>query len=64
MTQLKFDKDGVFIPQKINYKPKRDEETEEMLEKYIKKRTDFQIDYDRKGNAIFIEKEEKVVNNE
>lgn len=57
MSQLKFDRNGAFIPQRINFKIKKDERTEEMLEKYIKKKINFQIDYDGKGNAIFIKKE-------
>lgn len=57
MGQIKFDKNGVFTPQKINYQLKKDEEKEEMIEKYIKKKTNFQVDYDNKGNPIFKEKE-------
>lgn len=57
MSQLKFDKNGVFIPQKISYKLKKDERTEEMLEEYIKKKANYQINYDHKGNAIFVKKE-------
>lgn len=30
----------------------------EMIHKYIKKETNFQIDYDSKGNAIFIKKKD------
>lgn len=57
---MKFDKNGFLIPQKINYKPKKDEETEEMMEKYIKKKIDFQIDYDNEGNAIFLKKKKRL----
>jgi len=57
-TQLKFDAiTGVLLPQKISYNVQHEEEIEEMLEKYIKKKTNYQINYDQKGNAIFIKKE-------
>lgn len=56
---MRFDKNGNLIPQRIKYKPKRDEETKEMIEKYIKKKTDSQIDYDNEGNATFIKKGKK-----
>jgi len=57
MGQVKLDKNGVFIPKRVNYKLKKDEEKEEMIEKYLQKNSNFQINYDRKGNAVFIEKE-------
>jgi len=47
----------VLLPQKISYNVQHEEEIEEMLEKYIKKKTNYQINYDQKGNAIFIKKE-------
>ena len=59
MNQLKFDRNGVFIPQVIKIKVKRDELEEEIIEEYIKKKTNFQIDYDNKGNPIFVKKEKK-----
>lgn len=58
MTQLKFDAiTGELLAQKISYNVKHEEGVEEMLEKYIKKKTNYQINYDREGNAIFIKKE-------
>ena len=56
---MKFSQNGDLIPQIINYEVKHEEETEEMLDKYLKKKTNFQIDYDKRGNAIFIKKETK-----
>lgn len=64
MVQLKFDRNGVFIPQRINYKLKKDEEKEEMIEKYIKRKTNFQVDYDNEGNPTFNKKGKKAINNE
>lgn len=58
MTQLKFDAiTGELLPQKISYDVIHEEETEEMFEKYIKKKTNFQIDYNDEGNATFVKKE-------
>lgn len=59
MTQLKFDKKGILIPQKIKYNVKHNERDKEFIDKYIKKKTNFQIDYDHKGNPIFKEKNTK-----
>ena len=56
MTQLKFDGNGIFIPQRVNYKLTKDEEKEEMIDKYVKKKTNYQINYDHEGNAIFVKK--------
>lgn len=56
MVQLKFDKEGVFIPQKINYDVKHNEKDEELIEKYIKNNCNFKIDYDNDANPIFIKK--------
>ncbi|HUS49142.1 MAG TPA: hypothetical protein VMZ91_03200 [Candidatus Paceibacterota bacterium] len=50
-------KTGMLLPQKIKYIVKHEEETEEMLDRYLQKKTNFQIDYDSKGDAIFIKKE-------
>ena len=57
MTQLKFDKKGIFIPQKIKYDIKHNERDKELIDKYLKKKTNFQTDYDNEGNAIFVKKE-------
>ena len=59
MTQLKFDGNGGFIPQRVNYKLTKDEEKEEMIDKYVNNECNFQIEYDNKSNPIFIKKEEK-----
>lgn len=56
MTQLKFDKKGVLIPQKIKFDVKHNERDKEFIDKYLKRKTDFQIDDDNKGNAIFVKK--------
>ena len=63
MSQLKFNKNGVFIPQIVKINIKRNELDEEMIEKYIKEKINFQVNYDHKGNPIFIKKERKVFNN-
>ena len=47
------------MPQIVKYDVKHEEEAEEMLEKYIKKKTDFQIDYDHEGNARFTKKRKR-----
>lgn len=57
MKRVDFDNEGNLMPQKIKYKPKRDEETEEMVDKYIKRKINFQINYDNDGNSIFVKKE-------
>jgi len=59
MTQLKFDKKGCLIPQKIRYDVKHHERDEAFIDKYIKKKANFQIDYDHKGNPIFKEKNKR-----
>jgi len=56
MTQLRFDEEGVLIPQKINYDIKHNERDREFIDEYIKKKTDFRIDYDHEGDPIFKEK--------
>lgn len=56
---MRFNKNGDLIPQIVKYKVKHEEATEEMLDEYIKKKTDFQIDYEHEGNARFTEKEKK-----
>lgn len=56
MGQIKFDKNGFFIPQIVKLNIKRNELDEGMFEEYIKKKTEFQINYDHKGNPIFKEK--------
>ena len=57
MNQLKFDENGAFIPQRVNYNIKHEEEIEEMLENYLNNECNFQIKYDNKSNPIFIKKE-------
>lgn len=57
MTQLRFNEEGILIPQKINYDVKHDERDKEFIDEYLKERSDFLIDYDNKGNAIFVKKE-------
>lgn len=64
MSQLKFNRNGVFIPQIVKLNIKRDELDEEIFEEYIKKKTDFQINYDNRGNPIFIKKEKDTENDE
>ena len=57
MAQLKFNKKGVLIPQKISYDVKHDERDKELIDIYLKEKIDFQIDHDNEGNAIFVKKE-------
>ena len=57
MGQVKFSKNGVFIPQRVNYKLKRDEEKEEMIDKYINNECNFQIEYDNEGEPKVKKKE-------
>jgi len=59
MSQLKFDKNGVFIPQKIKFKIKRSELDEEFIEKYIENNCNFKIKYDNEANPIFVKKNRK-----
>ncbi|MBA7516655.1 hypothetical protein ES705_08703 [subsurface metagenome] len=40
MGQLKFDKKGVFIPQRIKFSIKHNELDEEMIDNYVKKECD------------------------
>ncbi len=56
MTQLKFNKKGLLIPQKISYKVKHNERDKEFIDKYLNGKTNFQINYDNKGNATFVKK--------
>ncbi len=37
MTQLKFNKKGVLIPQKITYDVKHDERDKEVIDRFVKK---------------------------
>ncbi len=57
MAQLKFNKKGILIPQKISYDVKHNERDKELIDRHLKRKTDFQIDYDNEGNAIFVKKE-------
>ena len=56
MAQLKFNKKGLLIPQKINYKVKHNERDKEFIDKYIESECNFKIKYDKKGDFKFIEK--------
>ncbi|HUS48633.1 MAG TPA: hypothetical protein VMZ91_00570 [Candidatus Paceibacterota bacterium] len=42
MTQLKFDKKGSLIPQKIRYDIKHDERDKEFIDKHMKDESKFQ----------------------
>ena len=53
MTKLKFDKRGFLLPQKIEYKVRHDEQTEEFIDKYIENDCNFQIEFDKKGDCKF-----------
>lgn len=57
MTQLKFNKKGCLIPQKIRYDVKHNERDKAFIDRYLKKKTNFQIDYNNEGNATFVKKE-------
>ena len=52
MAQLKFDKKGFLIPQKINYDVKHSERDKE----FIDNECNFEIKYNKKGDFKFIEK--------
>ena len=64
MGQLKFDRNGVFIPQIVKLNIKCDELDEEMIDKYINKECNFKIEHDSKGNPTFNKKGKKAINNE
>ena len=57
MTQLKFDKKGRLLRQTVNYRVKHDEQTEDLIEKYINDKCDFQPEFNEKGEAILGKKE-------
>ena len=59
MTQLKFSKKGRLLRQTVNYKVKHDEETEDLIEKYINDKCDFRIEFNEKGDAILRKKEKE-----
>ena len=56
---MKFDKTGKLISQKINYKVRHDEQTEELIDNYINDKCIFQIKFSKSGDCIFNKKEEK-----
>lgn len=62
MSQLKFDKNGLFIPQKAKYIIKHNELDEEFIEKYINNECNFKVSYDNKADPVFIKKNKKEVN--
>jgi len=64
MSQLKFDKNGVFIPQLVKLNVKRNELDEEMIDEYINKECNFKIEHDSKGKPIFKKKEKDTENDE
>lgn len=51
---MKFSENGFLITQKVSYSIKHDEMDEELIDKCLQKKTNFQIDYDHEGNAIFL----------
>ena len=55
---MKFDKNGNLAPQKIKFNIVRNEVDEETISKYFQKKTNFQINYDNEGYAIFVKKGE------
>lgn len=56
---MKFDKNGNLIPGKIKYKISHDKIDEEIINNYIQKECNFEIEYDNKENAIFKKKKTK-----
>jgi len=60
MAQSKFDAStGELLPQKVICNVKHEEETEEMIDKYVNNECNFQIEYDNESNPIFIKKEKE-----
>lgn len=59
MTQLKFDKKGFLIPQRINYDIKHNERDKELINKYIENECNFKTEYNNKGEPKFVEKNEE-----
>ena len=53
MSHLKFDKNGLLKPQKINFIIKHNESDEEFIDKYFESECNFRVDYDNEGNPIF-----------
>ena len=58
MSQLRFNKNGLFIPQKTKYLIKHNELDKEFIEKYINDECNFKVSYDNEANPIFIKKKE------
>lgn len=57
--ELEFNKNGRLIPQRIKYVITHEEETQDIIDKYINNSCNFQIGFDKKGNPVFKEKEKK-----
>ncbi len=56
---MKFNKNGALVPQKVKYKIKHEEETEDLINNYININCNFQIVFDKKGDPVFRKKGEK-----
>lgn len=56
MGQLKFDRNGVFIPQKMKFIIKHDILDEEMINEYVNNECNLQIEYNKRGAPYFIKK--------
>ena len=59
MAQLRFDKNGVLIPQKIRYDVKHDERDKEIIDGFIKDKCNFKIKHNSEGDPEFNEKNKK-----
>ena len=59
MKNIKFDSNGNITSQKVNYKIRHEEETEDLIEKYITNKCNFDIKFDEKGDVTFKEKEKR-----
>jgi len=59
MAQLKFNKEGKLIPQKISYDVKHNERDKEFIDEYVKDECNFEIKYNNKGDFKFIKKNKK-----
>lgn len=56
MSQLRFNKEGVLIPQKIRYDIKLDERDKELIDEFIKDECNFKIKHNSEGDPEFNEK--------
>lgn len=58
MAQLRFNKEGFLVPQRVSYDIKHNEKYIELIDKYIRDECDFRVKYNDKGEPRFIKKKE------